>query len=79
MEDLGLIFFEFLYYYGYVFDHTSYIIFTNINNQESILDPETSAYLNQNPHDIIIIDPLSKTNNVAKSTFQYAHIKVNNG
>lgn len=76
MEDLGLIFLEFLYYYGYIFDHTSYIVFTNISNQENNLDPEISAYLNQNPHDIIIIDPLSKTNNVAKSTFQYSHIKV---
>jgi DNA polymerase sigma len=76
MDDVGMIFLEFLYYYGFIFDHTNYVIFTNIHNQESVLDQEISNYLNQNSHDIIIIDPLSKTNNVAKSTFQYANITV---
>ena len=32
----------------------------------------------QSAHELIIVDPLSKTNNVAKSTYQYVNIKVNN-
>lgn len=76
MEDLGMIFLEFLYYYGYVFNQTNYVIFTNTPNQDNGLDNEISNYLNQNSHDIIIVDPLLRSNNVAKSTFQYSHIKV---
>lgn len=71
-----MIFLEFLYYYGYVFNQTNYVIFTNIPNQDCTIDNDISNYLNQNSHDIIIVDPLSKSNNVAKSTFQYSHIKV---
>ena len=32
----------------------------------------------QSGHDLIIVDPLSKTNNVAKSTYQFVNIKVKN-
>jgi hypothetical protein len=30
----------------------------------------------QSSHDLIIVDPLSKNNNVARSTYQFVNIKV---
>ena len=71
-----MIFLELLYYYGYVFDQSNYVIFANTPNENYSIDNELANYLNQNSHDIIIVDPLAKSNNVAKSTYQYSHIKV---
>jgi len=77
INDLGYIFLSFLYYYGFTFDHSKYVIYANNPyDQNSLDDIETiNSFVNQN-HDIIIIDPLSKSNNVAKSSFQYGNIKM---
>jgi len=79
INDLGMIFLEFLWYYGYVFDHSKYVIYAYPPNDSSSLDKEAinNFFLNiQSAHELIIVDPLSKTNNVAKSTYQYVNIKM---
>ena len=40
LGDLGMIFLEFLWYYGYVFDHSKYVIYAYPQNDNSILDKE---------------------------------------
>lgn len=39
--DLGMIFLEFLYYYGYVFDHSKFVIYAYPPNDNGILDRDT--------------------------------------
>ncbi len=40
LTDLGMIFLEFLWYYGYVFDHSKYVIYAYPQNDNSLLDKE---------------------------------------
>ena len=72
--NLGHLFYEFLKYYGLVF-----------NPMENIVDP-TDVYKNSSSFiarslfsqhsDLIIIDPLNHNNNVAKNTRQFDKIKL---
>ncbi len=72
--NLGHLFYEFLKYYGLVF-----------NPMENIVDP-TDVYKNSSPFiarslfsqhsDLIIVDPLNHNNNVAKNTRQFDKIKL---
>ena len=72
--NLGHLFYEFLKYYGLVF-----------NPMENIVDP-TDVYKNSSAFiarslfsqhsDLIIVDPLNYNNNVAKNTRQFDKIKL---
>lgn len=70
--NLGHLFYEFLKYYGFAF-----------NPLENIVDPKdiykNSPFIARSlfaPHsDLIIIDPLNHSNNVAKNTRQFDKIK----
>jgi DNA polymerase sigma len=72
INNLGHLFYEFLKYYGFAF-----------NPMENIVDPKdvykNNQFIGRNffaPHsDLIIIDPLNHSNNVAKNTRQFDKIK----
>ena len=75
---LGETFLNVLGHYGIFFDFNKFIIITypvypikDDNNEK-----ETSFPFINNSHELIIIDPLNKQNNVAKSTFQFMNIKM---
>ena len=74
---LGETFINVLGHYGIVFDFTKYVIITYPINQD-IVDNEKDNFFSfgQNMHELIIVDPLNRQNNVAKSTFQYMNIKM---
>ena len=72
-NNLGQLFYEFLIYYGFTFDP-----------KENIVDPK-EIYKNRDNFgraifgqhiDLIIIDPLNHSNNVAKNTRQFQFIKL---
>ena len=78
-EDLiGKTFYGFLGHYGVYFDFNKYVILTypikDTNN--SIADNDTPLEFGQNSHELIIVDPLNKKNNVAKSTHQFMNLKM---
>lgn len=79
-NNLSKTFIGFLSHFGLFFDYGKYIIIayppndigdTNDNDN----DKENTYAFGSNSHDFIIVDPLNKGNNVAKSTFQYMNIK----
>ena len=63
-NNIGNLFYQFLYFYGGRLD-TNYIDFNNTGNNTKI---------NKSPF-ICIIDPLNKDNNVTKSSFKFLDIK----
>ena len=69
---LGKIFYGFLQHYGLSFDFNKYVILTYPNN----LDNGNNINFGQNNHELIIIDPLDKNNNVAKNTKQFMNLKM---
>ena len=74
---LGETFLNVLGHYGIFFDYNNYVIITypvNDNNDNS--DRDNSYSFVPNSHELIIVDPLNKQNNVAKSTFQFMNIKM---
>ena len=74
---LGETFLNVLGHYGIFFDYNNYVIITypvNDNNDNS--DRDDSFSFMPNSHELIIVDPLNKQNNVAKSTFQFMNIKM---
>ena len=75
---LGETFLNVLGHYGIFFDFNKFIIITYpvypIKDEQN--DKEFNYLLGSNSHELIIIDPLNKQNNVAKSTFQYMNIKM---
>ena len=78
-EDLlGKTFYGFLGHYGVNFDFTKYVILTYPINEtnESVTDSDTPLDFGQNSHELIIVDPLNKKNNVAKSTHQFMNLKM---
>jgi len=88
-NNLGRMFLEFLWYYGLMFDHSKYVIYAYPTNDMMSTSEKDSMnflfvlylinYQNMQPsHELIIVDPLSKNNNVARSTYQFVNIKVNN-
>ena len=71
MKNLGKIFFDILYYYGYEYDIINPIILN-----ESI-DFETNSWFHPfqfMENEFILVDPLNIKNNVAKNTRQYKNI-----
>ena len=76
---LGETFLNILGYYGILFDFNKFIIITypvNKDNNNVENDKNFSYSFGTNNHELLIIDPLNKNNNVAKSTFQYMNIKM---
>ena len=74
---LGETFLNVLGHYGIFFDYNNYVIITYLvddNNDTS--DKDNSFSFVPNSHELIIVDPLNKQNNVAKSTFQFMNIKM---
>jgi non-canonical poly(A) RNA polymerase PAPD5/7 len=74
---LGETFLNVLGHYGIFFDYNNYVIITYLldeSNESS--DRDNSFSFGPNSHELIIVDPLNKQNNVAKSTFQYMNIKM---
>jgi non-canonical poly(A) RNA polymerase PAPD5/7 len=63
-DNVGSLFYEFLFFYGGRKD-TNYIDINNINN---------SMKINKNPF-IYILDPLNNENNVGKTSFKYMEVK----
>lgn len=74
---LGETFLGVLGHYGIFFDFTKYLIMTYPPNKD-LADNEQDNIVpfGQNMHELIIVDPLNKQNNVAKSTFQFMNIKM---
>ena len=70
---VGLIFLRFLHYYGLIFDYKKYAIICNKIDGKS---EEINIECYYNNEQLVIIDPLNKNNNVAKSTFNYPNIKI---
>ena len=78
-EDLlGKTFYGFLGHYGVNFDFNKYVILTYPINEtnEATVDNDTPLDFGQNSHELIIVDPLNKKNNVAKSTHQFMNLKM---
>ncbi len=75
---LGETFLNVLSYYGILFDFNKFIIITYPVNNDVMYENEKEFgyHLATNNHELIIVDPLNKQNNVAKSTFQYMNIKM---
>ena len=75
---LGETFLNILGYYGILFDFNKFIIITYpVNNDKMNENDKEFAYpFGSNSHELIIVDPLNRLNNVAKSTFQYMNIKM---
>ena len=74
-EILGETFLNVLGHYGIFFDFNKYIIITYPINNDIEKDNNLFQF-NSNSHELIIVDPLNKNNNVAKSTFQFMNIKM---
>lgn len=78
-EDLiGKTFYGFLGHYGIFFDYNNYLIITYpINDKEKGLNDSTPTLpFGPSMHELIIVDPLNKQNNVAKSTHQFMNLKM---
>jgi non-canonical poly(A) RNA polymerase PAPD5/7 len=74
---LGETFLNVLGHYGIFFDYNNYVIITYpVNDTNDISDRDNSFSFVPNSHELIIVDPLNKQNNVAKSTFQFMNIKM---
>ena len=74
---LGETFINVLGHYGIVFDFTKYVIITYPINQDLVDNDKDNFFsFGQNMHELIIVDPLNKQNNVAKSTHQFMNMKM---
>ena len=74
---LGETFLNVLGHYGIFFFFYNYVIITYpVDENSDISDRDSSFSFAQNSHELIIVDPLNKQNNVAKSTFQFMNIKM---
>ena len=74
---IGETFLNVLGHYGIFFDYNNYVIITYpIREKNFPTDKEVTYQFIPNTHELIIVDPLNKQNNVAKSTFQFMNIKM---
>jgi len=74
---LGETFLNVLGHYGIFFDYNNYVIITYlVDDTNDTSDRDNSFSFVPNSHELIIVDPLNKQNNVAKSTFQFMNIKM---
>lgn len=69
IANAGNLFCDFLFYYGTNIPNNNYI---NVNP----LNESHLFYPNLSPFELIIVDPLNVSNNVARSTFQFVNIKT---
>ena len=73
-NNLGRLFYDFVNHYGLKFEPSKYIIYARTNEDE---DSEDFTIQNiQIGCELVIIDPLNISNNVAKSCFQFFNIKM---
>ena len=75
---VGKTFYYLLKHYGVNFDFNNYLIITYPIEDYAMnddIDMEVMKYY-ENCHQLIIVDPLNKKNNVAKNTFQYVNLKM---
>ena len=73
INNLGNLFYDFLYYYGNIFDPSKGIIDINNTNDISIYSKFQFQIMNG---ELVIIDPLNINNNVGKNTRQFKNIKI---
>jgi len=74
---LGETFLNILGHYGIFFDYNNYVIITYpVDDTNDNNDRDNSFSSPPNSHELIIVDPLNKQNNVAKSTFHFMNIKM---
>ncbi len=74
---IGETFLNVLGHYGIFFDYNNYVIITYpVNEKGDGSDKDNTYQFIPNTHELIIVDPLNKQNNVAKSTFQFMNIKM---
>ena len=74
---IGETFLNVLGHYGIFFDYNNYVIITYpVNEKGDGGDKDNTYQFIPNTHELIIVDPLNKQNNVAKSTFQFMNIKM---
>ena len=74
---LGETFLNVLGHYGIFFDYNNYVIITYlVDDSNDNNDRDNSYSFVPNSHELIIVDPLNRQNNVAKSTFQFMNIKM---
>jgi non-canonical poly(A) RNA polymerase PAPD5/7 len=73
INNLGNLFYDFLHYYGEIFDPRNGIIDINNINDKSIFNRYQYQIRNG---DLVIVDPLNINNNVGKNTRQFGNIKL---
>ena len=73
-NNLGRLFFDFVNHYGLKFEPSKYIIYARTNEDEDSDDFNLQNI--QSGNELVIIDPLNPSNNVAKSCFQFFNIKM---
>ena len=73
-NNLGRLFFDFVNHYGLKFEPSKYIIYARTNEDEDSDDLNIQNI--QIGNELVIIDPLNPSNNVAKSCFQFFNIKM---
>ena len=78
IDSLGVLFYDFLYYYGFTFEPNKAMIdidgyISNNNNNNSIITPFHMQMMNG---ELVIVDPLNNHNNVGKNTRQFNMIKL---
>ena len=72
---IGETFLNVLGHYGIFFDYNNYVIITYPIREKNFQNDKDITYqFIPNTHELIIVDPLNKQNNVAKSTFQFMNI-----
>ena len=73
--NLGKLFFDFIKFYAIFFESNKVII--NINDDNNLNNYNEYDFHNMgHSYDLIIVDPLNKYNNVAKSCLQFFNIKM---
>ena len=78
IDSLGVLFYDFLYYYGFTFDPSKAMIdidgyISNNNTNNGIITPFHMQMMNG---ELVIVDPLNNHNNVGKNTRQFNMIKL---
>ena len=73
INNLGNLFYDFLHYYGEIFEPRNGIIDINNINDKSIFNRYQYQIRNG---DLVIVDPLNINNNVGKNTRQFGNIKL---
>ena len=75
MNNVGRLFYEFLVFYGMLFNPKETIV-----DPKGVLDGENGELFDRNfftaSSDLIIIDPLNSSNNVGKNTRQFENIRL---